>query len=80
MKNILPIIFLIVSLTSSAQKRNINNKAIFLEDISWTTAKQLLTPDAVVVIPLGAASKEHGPHLPLYMRDQLLLVVPQLPM
>ena len=24
-----------------------------------------MTPEAVVVIPLGAGSKEHGPHLPL---------------
>jgi creatinine amidohydrolase len=36
-----------------------------LEDVPWTDAKKLLTPDAVVVIPLGAASKEHGPHLKL---------------
>lgn len=56
---------LVVSLYSVSQKRNPKNKAIFLEDISWTTAQQLLTPDAVVVIPLGAAAKMHGPHLPL---------------
>jgi creatinine amidohydrolase len=36
-----------------------------LEDIAWPEAERLLTPDAVVVIPLGAASKEHGPHLAL---------------
>ncbi len=54
-----------IALTTIAQKRNPKNKAIFLEDIGWTTAKQILTPDAVVVIPLGAGAKEHGPHLPL---------------
>jgi len=47
------------------QPRNPKNKAIFLEDIKWPEAQQILTPDAVVVIPLGAGSKEHGPHLPL---------------
>lgn len=36
-----------------------------LEDVSWTEAEPLLTADAVVVIPLGAAAKEHGPHLKL---------------
>ncbi len=62
------LMLLIVSLVvtnGSSQKRNTKNKAIFLEDVSWTTAQKLLTPDAVVVIPLGAQSKEHGPHLPL---------------
>jgi creatinine amidohydrolase len=65
MKNILFILFLAISFNGVAQKRNLNNKAIFLEDISWTIAKQVLTSDAVIVIPLGAGAKEHGPHLPL---------------
>ncbi len=59
------LLFLIITVTAAAQKRNPNNKAVFLEDISWTTAKSFLTADAVVVIPLGAGAKEHGPHLPL---------------
>ena len=65
MKSIFLIALLAITLAGTAQKRNPKNKAVFLEDISWTTAKQLLTPDAVVVIPLGAGAKEHGPHLPL---------------
>ena len=36
-----------------------------LRDIPWTEAEAVLTRDRVVVLPLGAASKEHGPHLPL---------------
>jgi len=36
-----------------------------LEDLTWKQAAEVLTPDAIVVIPLGAASKEHGPHLKL---------------
>jgi creatinine amidohydrolase/Fe(II)-dependent formamide hydrolase-like protein/ribonuclease BN (tRNA processing enzyme) len=37
--------------------------ALTLGSIPWPEAKQRLTPDAIVVIPLGAESKEHGPHL-----------------
>lgn len=65
MKNTFLITFLSISIAAFAQQRNLKNKAVFLEDISWTEAKQLLTPDAVIVIPLGAEAKEHGPHLPL---------------
>jgi creatinine amidohydrolase len=34
-----------------------------LEDLTWVAAEQRLRTDAVVVIPLGAAAQEHGPHL-----------------
>lgn len=34
-------------------------------ELAWPEAEKLLTPERVVVLPLGAASKEHGPHLPL---------------
>lgn len=37
----------------------------FLEDMTWQDAERALAPDAVVVVPIGAASKEHGPHLRL---------------
>jgi creatinine amidohydrolase len=40
-------------------------KGIRLSDITWQQAGDLLRPDTVVVIPLGAGSKEHGPHLKL---------------
>jgi len=36
-----------------------------LEDLAWPDAERVLTRDAVVVVPIGAAAKEHGPHLPL---------------
>ncbi len=36
-----------------------------LETLSWIEAEQWFADDPVVVIPLGAAAKEHGPHLPL---------------
>ncbi|MEM7207713.1 MAG: creatininase family protein [Pseudomonadota bacterium] len=44
---------------------NAEGGGIFLEHITWLEAEQWLSPDRVVVIPLGAAAKEHGPHLPL---------------
>jgi creatinine amidohydrolase len=40
-------------------------RGLFLEDLTWLEAEQILTPQTVVVIPLGAAAKEHGPHLRL---------------
>src|SRR5215467_16307299 len=39
--------------------------ATLLETLSWDEAERLLTPETVVVIPLGAESKEHGRHLQL---------------
>lgn len=64
-----------------AQPDNPANQSIYLQNISWTTAREVLTPNSVVLIPLGAASKEHGPHLPLstdfiqaeYFRNQVAL-------
>lgn len=38
---------------------------VFLEDVTWRDAEQALGPETVVVVPIGAASKEHGPHLRL---------------
>jgi len=42
-----------------------------LEALAWPEAERVLTPETVVVLPLGAASKEHGPHLKL--RNDLTL-------
>lgn len=51
-----------------------------LADLTWLEAERVLTRDAVVVIPLGAQAKEHGPHLRLdndfvmadYLRGRVL--------
>ena len=40
-------------------------KGRLLANMTWVEARAALTPQTVVVIPLGAESKEHGPHLPL---------------
>ncbi len=41
------------------------NPAVLLETLSWDEAERVLTPETVVVIALGAESKEHGRHLQL---------------
>ncbi|MCP4766664.1 MAG: creatininase family protein [Gammaproteobacteria bacterium] len=40
-------------------------QGVKLETLSWIEAERFFAADPVVVIPLGAAAKEHGPHLPL---------------
>jgi acetamidase/formamidase/creatinine amidohydrolase/Fe(II)-dependent formamide hydrolase-like protein len=42
-----------------------------LADLTWQEAERVLTADRVVVLPLGAAAKEHGPHL-LLRNDEIL--------
>lgn len=49
----------------------IENKGVLLENLTWNEAEKVLTPETVVVIPLGAASKEHGPHL--LLKNDLIL-------
>ncbi len=46
-------------------------KSVRLESMAWPEAEKALTPETIVVIPLGAGSKEHGPHLTL--RNDLTL-------
>lgn len=48
------------STVASAQSRSIR-----IETLPWTDAVRMLDTAAVVMIPLGAQAKEHGPHLPL---------------
>jgi creatinine amidohydrolase len=38
---------------------------VLLESVTWQQAERALGADTVVVIPIGAGSKEHGPHLKL---------------
>jgi creatinine amidohydrolase len=61
------------------------NAAVLLETLSWDEAEHMLTPDTVVVIALGAESKEHGRHLQLnndflmaeYLKKRVLDAAPQ---
>lgn len=45
--------------------------AVFLRDLTWLEAEKVLRPETVVVIPIGAAAKEHGPHLRLDNDERL---------
>jgi creatinine amidohydrolase len=41
------------------------NTGVWLEDLTWPEAKARFEAGMPVVVPVGAASKAHGPHLPL---------------
>lgn len=56
---------LILAAMLSAQPALARPKGILLEDLTWIEAEKALTKDTVVVIPIGAEAKEHGPHLKL---------------
>jgi creatinine amidohydrolase len=60
-----------VTQNAPKQKPPAAPSSVRLEDLSWPDAEKRLTEDAVVVLPLGAAAKEHGPHLKL--RNDLTL-------
>ena len=49
----------------SASESDAGRKGQRLETLAWPEAERVLTPETVVVLPVGAASKEHGPHLKL---------------
>lgn len=61
-QTLLFILVLSFPIAATAQTRT---KGILLEDLTWLEAEKILTDNTVVVIPLGAAAKEHGPHLKL---------------
>jgi creatinine amidohydrolase len=78
-------------LSAAAQSPNLSatssrpsSHAILLETLSWDEAEKILTPDATIVIALGAESKEHGRHLQLnndflmaeYLKQRVLAVAP----
>jgi len=56
---------MVIICSAATAQKNKASKSVYLQDISWVEAAKTLTPSTVVVIPLGAASKEHGPHLAL---------------
>jgi creatinine amidohydrolase len=45
--------------------------SVELADLTWQQAETVLEPDAIILIPLGAAAKEHGPH-PQLDNDRVL--------
>jgi len=77
--------FWLATAAASAAQSARESRAILLETLSWDEAERILTPDAVVVIALGAESKEHGRHLQLnndflmaeYLKKRVLAAAPQ---
>src|SRR3954454_16220109 len=66
MKSILrPLFFTSILLLVADRITAETPKGVLLENLTWLEAEKVLTPESVVVIPLGAESKEHGPHLKL---------------
>jgi creatinine amidohydrolase len=69
-----------VVLPAIATAQQAGRRGVVLADLTWLEAERVLTPEAVVVIPLGAEAKEHGPHLRLdndrslaeYFRSRIL--------
>ena len=55
----------VLVVTVVAEGQQTASRSVRLEDLAWVDAEARLAPDTVVVIPLGAAAKEHGPHLKL---------------
>src|SRR4030067_1071663 len=58
--------------------------SVELENLTWVQAEQVLKSYEVVLIALGARTKEHGPHLPLktdyimaeYLKNRVARQVP----
>jgi creatinine amidohydrolase len=86
MKKLLALLFLfpLVSLAQVPGKSPAQ-PAVLIETLTWDEAEKVLTPETVVVIPLGAGSKEHGRHLQLnndfltaeYFKRRVLATGPQ---
>jgi creatinine amidohydrolase len=74
------IILALISVASAQCLAQNQSLGKLLENLTWLEAENVLTPETVVVIPLGAAAKEHGPHLLLkndlilaeYLRDRVV--------
>jgi creatinine amidohydrolase len=62
MKRALIVMMMLVVVAVAQTKKP---RGILLEELTWQQAEKVLTPERVVVIALGAESKEHGPHLRL---------------
>jgi creatinine amidohydrolase len=77
-------IFLIFTADNGWAGKTVKSSSINLEDLTWIEAEKTLKNYKVVVIALGARTKEHGPHLRLnndyvmaeYLKDRVSREVP----
>ena len=71
MKQRLAAVALLVAAASASAQQRAHQPGIRLGDLTWVDAEKILDSSTVIVIPLGAESKEHGPQLRL--KNDLLL-------
>jgi creatinine amidohydrolase len=70
----------LVAMSQFCQQSFGQERGVVLADLTWVEAEKALRPETVVVIPIGAEAKEHGPHLKLktdylqaeYFKSQIL--------
>ncbi|HLW47734.1 MAG TPA: creatininase family protein [bacterium] len=46
-------------------QRHTDGPGVYLDRLTWPEAAAIFHRDPLIVLPVGAAAKEHGPHLPL---------------
>jgi creatinine amidohydrolase len=63
MRRLLLAVICLASQLLAAQGRL--TRSVRIAELPWTEARSILDSSTVVVIPIGAEAKEHGPHLPL---------------
>ena len=62
MKFITILIFMLSTIAMHGQTENrAATRGILLEDLTWVEAEKILTPDKVIVIPLGLNPKSTAP-------------------
>ena len=54
-----------------AAAQNTPAPGVSLAELTWQEAEKVLTPASVVVLPLGVATVQHGPHLKLNNNERL---------
>ena len=67
----IPAAFAALALASAGLPQS-RQPGVALADLSWLEAEAAMTPATVVVIPLGAAAVEQGPHLKLGAGERLV--------
>src|SRR4030095_5467406 len=76
------LLIMVLPLVAGPGTSETKTRGVLLENHTWLEAEKLLTPATVVVFPLGAEAKEHGPHLKLnndwlmaeYLKKRVLAV------
>lgn len=59
------VLWRLIAAAAIAARPDAGPPGILLEDLTWVEAEKALKPETIVVLPIGAGSKEHGPHLKL---------------